>query len=358
MGLFGKKVCGICGKELGLLGHKKLNDGDICKECLSYASPWLTGRRGLTIADMQAHLDYRRLNQDNLQYFKESDRAVADNMVVSVDATNKCLIMAHNAAGLRANPDIIYLDQITGVTAEIRENFSHIHREHPEPHEEENYDYYFQVHMYLTHEWIPEISMSVNTFSIDARETEKFTRAYNELNSIVTLLERYGITVTYQDNTSFGASNIMNRTIPLHILDPMAAGAMAGAMMHREPVPGPGPHREPMHREPAPGPGMRREPMHREPAPGPGPHREPMHREPAPGPGSHREPMRQEPMHREPAGGGSRGPQGGGSRGPQGGGSGRPQGGGSRGPQGGGNRGPQGGGSGRPQGGGRPGGRR
>ena len=37
MGLFGKifekKSCDICGGEIGLLGNRKLEDGNLCKEC-------------------------------------------------------------------------------------------------------------------------------------------------------------------------------------------------------------------------------------------------------------------------------------------------------------------------------------
>lgn len=37
MGLFGKvfekKECDICGGEIGLLGNRKLDDGNLCKEC-------------------------------------------------------------------------------------------------------------------------------------------------------------------------------------------------------------------------------------------------------------------------------------------------------------------------------------
>ena len=36
MGLFDafkKKDCEICGKEVGLFGYKKLEDGEICKDC-------------------------------------------------------------------------------------------------------------------------------------------------------------------------------------------------------------------------------------------------------------------------------------------------------------------------------------
>ena len=33
MGLFDKKECSICGAKIGLLGNKKLSDGNMCKDC-------------------------------------------------------------------------------------------------------------------------------------------------------------------------------------------------------------------------------------------------------------------------------------------------------------------------------------
>ena len=33
MGLFDKKYCDICGEKIGLLGNRKLEDGNLCKDC-------------------------------------------------------------------------------------------------------------------------------------------------------------------------------------------------------------------------------------------------------------------------------------------------------------------------------------
>ena len=45
MGLFGrKKNCDICGGKIGLLGNRKLSDGNMCKDCARKISPYLTGR--------------------------------------------------------------------------------------------------------------------------------------------------------------------------------------------------------------------------------------------------------------------------------------------------------------------------
>ena len=40
MGLFDKKICDICGEKIGLLGNRKLDDGNLCKDCAKKLSPW------------------------------------------------------------------------------------------------------------------------------------------------------------------------------------------------------------------------------------------------------------------------------------------------------------------------------
>ena len=57
MGLFGKlfdkKECSICGDEIGLLGNRKLEDGNMCKNCAAKLSPWFSDRRESTVAEIQ-----------------------------------------------------------------------------------------------------------------------------------------------------------------------------------------------------------------------------------------------------------------------------------------------------------------
>ena len=56
MGLFGKlfekKECAICGGEIGLLGNRKLEDGNMCKACAAKLSPWFDERRHSTGAQI------------------------------------------------------------------------------------------------------------------------------------------------------------------------------------------------------------------------------------------------------------------------------------------------------------------
>ena len=48
MGLFDKKYCDICGEKIGMLGNRKLEDGNLCKNCARKLSPWFSDRRNST----------------------------------------------------------------------------------------------------------------------------------------------------------------------------------------------------------------------------------------------------------------------------------------------------------------------
>ena len=56
MGLFDKKYCDFCGEKIGLLGNRKLEDGNMCKDCAKKLSPFCDDRRHSTVEHIKAHL--------------------------------------------------------------------------------------------------------------------------------------------------------------------------------------------------------------------------------------------------------------------------------------------------------------
>ena len=69
MGLFDKKYCDVCGEKIGLLGNRKLEDGNLCKNCAKQLSPWFSERRHSTLADIKAQLAYREENKQAVKDF-------------------------------------------------------------------------------------------------------------------------------------------------------------------------------------------------------------------------------------------------------------------------------------------------
>lgn len=70
MGLFDKKYCDICGEKIGLLGNRKLEDGNLCKDCAKQLSPWFSDRRRSTVEDIKRQLAYREENRGRASQFR------------------------------------------------------------------------------------------------------------------------------------------------------------------------------------------------------------------------------------------------------------------------------------------------
>ena len=113
--LFEKKECSICGGEIGLLGNRKLEDGNCCKECAGKLSPWFDDRRHSTVEQIQLQLEAREKNREELRtwdhnmvfgehqkiYFRFAGR-IPDSFVISSSSDYKA-----------ANADIIPLRNVT-----------------------------------------------------------------------------------------------------------------------------------------------------------------------------------------------------------------------------------------------------
>lgn len=122
MGLFDvfkKKDCEICGKEVGMLGYKKLKDGEICKDCVKLLSPWFEDRRESTVAEIKEQLAYRERNAKNLESFNVS-RTIGESGKIHIEEINgvptRFFVTRYNET-IDSNPDIIFFrDVISSVT--------------------------------------------------------------------------------------------------------------------------------------------------------------------------------------------------------------------------------------------------
>ena len=121
MGLFDKKYCDICGEKIGLLGNRKLEDGNLCKDCAGKLSPWFSERRKSTVEDIRAQLEYRERNAEQLENFHET-RVIGSHWAIHID-DNQGLLFITSAGNWRSeNPDLIRFDQVTGCTLNVKQN--------------------------------------------------------------------------------------------------------------------------------------------------------------------------------------------------------------------------------------------
>ena len=89
MGLFDKKNCDICGDKIGLLGNRKLDDGNLCKNCAAKLSPWFEERRHSTVEEIKRQLDYREENKNAVRNFHTTREFSGDRYHVFLDETSK-----------------------------------------------------------------------------------------------------------------------------------------------------------------------------------------------------------------------------------------------------------------------------
>ena len=180
MGLFEKKYCDVCGDKISLLGNRKLEDGNLCKECAAKLSPWFSERRSSSVEEIKAQLDYREENRSAVAGFNTT-RTLGRNTKVLLDE-DAGLFMVTSARNLAdANPDVIKYAQVTGCDLDIQERRTEEKREvkdregntervsYNPPRYEYNYDFYMIIR--VNHAYFDEIKFKLNSSSVEIHST-------------------------------------------------------------------------------------------------------------------------------------------------------------------------------------------
>ena len=128
MGLFDKKYCDICGEKIGLLGNRKLSDGNLCKDCAAKLSPWFTERKQSTVEEIREQLRLREENRQKLADFHPT-RTIGVDTKVYVDEPGKTFIVTGAQDIMKANPNLIRMDQVADCQMDIRHTRTELKRE-------------------------------------------------------------------------------------------------------------------------------------------------------------------------------------------------------------------------------------
>ena len=124
-GLFDAKYCSICNNKIGLLGNRKLEDGNLCKDCAAKLSPWFSERRHSTVAEIGEQLRYREANQTAVQAF-HTTRDLGKYTRVLIDDNAKKFMITSAKDLASANPDVLDFDQVTGCMLDVDESRSEL----------------------------------------------------------------------------------------------------------------------------------------------------------------------------------------------------------------------------------------
>ena len=169
--LFEKENCAFCGKELGVFGKKKLEDGVMCGDCQKKLSPLFSDRRSSTIAEIREQLDYREANKAEVKKFRTT-RTFGENMKILLDEDARKFMVTDERNIIAANPDVLDFSDVTGCIIDVDEDKREIMRDtengevsYVPPRYEYSYD--FDIVINVRNPYFDEIRFRLNGSSVD-----------------------------------------------------------------------------------------------------------------------------------------------------------------------------------------------
>lgn len=194
MGLFDKKVCDICGEKIGLLGNRKLDDGNLCKDCAKKLSPWFEERRHSTVEDIKKQLAYREQNKEAVRNFRVTRDLKADNNYhVFIDDNHQKFAIG-TKMDVETNPDILDLSQVTSCRMDVEQDRTE------EQYRDQNgemrdyvpprykYSYKYKMMIGINSPWFDDMDFQLHNFAIDANDRGKIMAVEQIGNQIITAL--------------------------------------------------------------------------------------------------------------------------------------------------------------------------
>lgn len=196
MGLFDKKYCDICGEKIGLLGNRKLEDGNLCKDCARKLSPFFSERRSSTVEDIKRQLAYRAENEKKLAGFAPSITFDGSKKVY-IDPIGERFIVTGTSNWRSSNPDLIAFSQVLGVNTDIRENKEEIFYKDSDGNEKSYVppryacDYEFNVTIRVDSPWFSEIELELSDGNRpDSPYTDLYRQYEQRMHELADILMR------------------------------------------------------------------------------------------------------------------------------------------------------------------------
>lgn len=183
MGLFDKKYCDICGAKIGLFGNKKVEDGNMCRDCARKLSPWFDDRRHTTLENIKEQLEYREQNRAAVADFHPTFEGGEDNIVyVDLQSRTFAVVDCSPNEFEERNPDIFELKDVQSVDWEVSDTRTEITRTDRDGNEVSYspprylYRYRFYITIRLDHPYVDTIRFQMNEYplEIEHRDTSFF----------------------------------------------------------------------------------------------------------------------------------------------------------------------------------------
>lgn len=210
MGFFDKKFCDVCGEKIGLLGNRKLEDGNLCRNCAKRLSPFFSERRASTVEEIKQQLAYREENKRQLAFFNPNHIIGTDKRVY-IDENSHKFIVTSSSSWRECNPDIIDISQVTSCNIDVKENKEEIKRTDAQGNKvgynppRYKCEYVFNVIINVNSPWFSTIKFELTSF--DRRPDSRYTDLFRDYERQADELKRalvpslYGN--SYYNNTNY-----------------------------------------------------------------------------------------------------------------------------------------------------------
>lgn len=181
MGLFDKKFCDVCGEKIGLLGNRKLEDGNLCKNCAKKLSPWFSERRHSTLAEIKDQLAYREANKAAVAAF-HTTRTLGSGTRVLLDEDARKFMVTGARDLAEANPDVIDFADVTGCNLDIDETRTEVKKEGPDGKEVSfvppryHYEYDFHIEIFVNNPYFDKIRFRLNSSSVEGAASREYSQ--------------------------------------------------------------------------------------------------------------------------------------------------------------------------------------
>ena len=234
MGLFDKKFCDICGDKIGLLGNRKLEDGNMCKDCAKKLSPFFSDRRSSTIDEIKQQLAYREQNKVALKSFRPN-LTFGDGKKIYVDMANGNFVVSSFSPNNwdDENPDVMALSSIMSCNLKIDEDKDEIYTQGKDgqrvSYNPPRYKFYYNfiLEFAVNNPYFDDFRVQLNTFRVEGMGTMEYNKYQQMAMEVIN---------TLTPGRGGAMPNMMNGGMPMNNGMPMNQG-FAPANAYGQPNP-------------------------------------------------------------------------------------------------------------------------
>ena len=236
--LLEKKVCDLCGGEIGLLGNKKLEDGNCCKACAGKLSPWFDERRHSTVEQIRRQIAAREENRQKLQSWNH-DMVFGEYQKLYVKFVGRIpdsFVISSASNYKEANADILQFAHVSSCDADIRESHKELKQKNAQgeeisfnpPRYEYSYEFYVKL-MVMGCEYIDDMRFRLNRNTLKLQTVQRntgrglmFNQAFdpmqypeyrelkNELDTVCRIFSCGQRGIPYEGNAAAGGDGIQS----------------------------------------------------------------------------------------------------------------------------------------------------